>query len=73
MNSSNNCFCDRLSHLEGAAVQAYISDYLQKADFSQESEKSIYICRICGCFWTMIKLEGQSRDSLVREKRDFNV
>jgi len=54
------CVCPRIERLEGAATQAYTTQFLERA--GAES----YCCRECGAMWRRVSEEDQKRPSLVR-------
>lgn len=57
------CACQKLERLEGAATQAYITNYLER-DSVASSEH--YRCRVCGARWERVEDEDKKRPSLVR-------
>ena len=57
------CACQKLERLEGAATQAYITNYLERDD---EASSNHYRCRVCGTQWERIEDEERKRPSLVR-------
>ncbi len=58
------CACDKLQRLEGAATQAYITQFLSKT--SADAEAIYYQCRECKTNWK--KVEEAKRPSLVQIK-----
>ena len=72
MNTSD-CACDRFAHLEGAATQAYISQFLEKTAVEEGAGQTHYICRRCGRPWVRIESEDQRKPSLIRQEMEFNV
>jgi len=68
-----NCACDRLPRLEGAATQAYISQFLEKTGIDGRQGQTHYYCRVCGRSWLKIESEDRRKSSLVRQEMEFNV
>jgi hypothetical protein len=63
MNESQpQCACSRLQRLEGAATQAYITQFLSKT--GADDEAIYYQCRVCATKWK--KVEEANRPSLIR-------
>jgi hypothetical protein len=63
MNESQpQCACSRLQRLEGAATQAYITQFLSKT--GADDEAIYYQCRVCATKWK--KVEEAKRPSLIR-------
>lgn len=58
------CSCAKFERLEGAATQAYISQFLHKT--GAEDEAVYYQCRVCQTRWQ--KVEEAKRPSLVKVK-----
>lgn len=56
------CACSKLQRLEGAATQAYITQFLSKS--GADDEAIYYDCRACGTKWK--KIEEAKRPSLVQ-------
>jgi hypothetical protein len=56
------CACDKFQRLEGAATQAYITQFLSKT--GADDEAIYYQCRICQTNWK--KVEAAKRPSLVQ-------
>lgn len=46
-----DCACERFERLEGAAMQIYISDLLERIDGGEETAKTWYRCRRCDALW----------------------
>ena len=67
------CACERFDRLEGAATQAYISQFLERTDADEETGRTWYCCRVCGRPWLRTEIEGQRKASLVRLESGFNV
>ena len=57
------CACQKLERLEGAATQAYITNYLERDGMVSSNH---YRCRVCGAQWERIEDEERKRPSLVR-------
>ena len=60
--SEPTCACRKLDRLEGAATQAYITNYLER----DSTDTHHYHCRVCGARWERIEDEEKKRPSLVR-------
>lgn len=58
--------CDNNQILRGAAVNSYITTFLQRAGLDESDEAVRYTCRICGAEWHRIEQEESSRAQLVR-------
>jgi hypothetical protein len=71
--NTTDCACDRFARLEGAATQAYISQFLERTAVDEEEGRTHYICRICGRPWVRIESEDQRKPSLIRQEMEFNV
>jgi hypothetical protein len=56
------CACHQFHRLEGAATQAYITNYLERDAATAHN----YRCRVCGARWRRIEDENRKRPSLVR-------
>jgi hypothetical protein len=67
------CACDKFERLEGAAVQVYISDFLEMTDVDETSGKTYYACRFCGRPWVRETAEDARKSSLTRLETEFNV
>lgn len=57
------CACQKLKRLEGAATQAYITNYLER---DSAASGNLYRCRVCGAQWERLEDEDKKRPSLVR-------
>jgi hypothetical protein len=62
----SECNCTRFERLEGAAVNAYTSDYLVRMDKNEEKGVSYYRCRVCMRHWKRVEDDGRRRPSLIR-------
>ena len=63
MNDSQlQCACNQFQRLEGAATQAYVTQFLSKT--SADDEAIYYQCRVCATKWK--KVEESKRPSLVQ-------
>ncbi|HEX4950229.1 MAG TPA: hypothetical protein VFZ34_26415 [Blastocatellia bacterium] len=63
MNDSlSQCACRQYERLEGAATQAYITQFLQKT--GADDNATYYQCRVCATNWK--KVEESKRPSLVQ-------
>jgi len=71
--AETECACDRFERLEGAATQAYTSQFLEKADVDEDAGKTYYVCRICGRPWMREIIEGNRKPSLVRLEMEFDA
>lgn len=71
--STADCACDRFAHLEGAAVHAYISQFLEKSSGNEDPEQIHYRCRVCGRPWVKTESEDRQKPSLVRQEMEFEV
>jgi len=69
----SDCACDRLERLEGAAVQAYISQFLERTGVDEQGHRTHYVCRSCGRAWARIEDEEHRKPSLIRQETEFNV
>ncbi len=67
------CACDRFTRLEGAATQAYISQFLERTANDEEGGETHYVCRFCCRPWVRIESEDQRKPSLIRQEMEFNV
>lgn len=67
------CACDRLTRLEGAATQAYISQFLERTGVDEQNRRTHYVCRSCGRAWIRIESEDHRKPSLIRQETEFNV
>ena len=67
------CACEKFERLEGAAVEAYISQFLVKTGVDEKSGETYYACRICGRPWVREIDEDHRKASLVRMETEFNV
>ncbi len=56
------CACDKFQRLEGAATQAYLTQFLQKT--GADDDATYYQCRVCATNWK--KIEESKRPSLVQ-------
>lgn len=65
------CACEKFERLEGAAVQAYISQFLEKTGVDEKAGKTYYACKRCGRPWVREMVEG--KPSLTRMETEFNV
>lgn len=72
MNTAD-CACDRFPRLEGAATQAYISQFLEKTGEDTARGQAHYRCRVCGRAWVRTESEDRRKPSLVRQETDFIV
>jgi hypothetical protein len=69
--SDPNCACQKFRALEGAATQAYISQFLERT--GADAGATHYRCRVCGARWERREERGK-RPSLVRiESQEPNV
>jgi len=71
--SMNTCACDRLERLEGAAVPAYISQFLERTGVDEQQHRTHYVCRSCGRAWTRIEGEDHRKPSLIRQETESNA
>ncbi len=71
--TATDCVCDTLERLEGAAVQAYISQFLEMDGVDEQNRRTHYVCRRCGRSWVRIEDEGLQKPSLIRQEMRFNV
>ncbi len=71
--NETECACDRFERLEGAATQAYISQFLEKTDADEATGRTWYVCRVCRRPWRRETAEGNRKPSLVRLETEFNV
>ncbi len=67
------CACELFEQLEGAAAQAYTSQFLEKTDVDEVASKTYYLCRSCGRPWVRETIEGNRKPSLVRLEMEFDV
>jgi len=65
-SSQSKCSCDQFERFEGASVAPYIAAFLEKVAAAQESEKTIYRCRLCGRAWERRETPAGKKPSLVR-------
>jgi hypothetical protein len=68
-----DCACAKFERLEGAAVQAYISQFLEKTGVDETAGKTYYACKICGRIWVRETPDGARKPSLTRMETEFNV
>lgn len=71
--STIECACEKFAHLEGAAVQAYISQFLEKSPNNEDAGQTHYRCRVCGRPWIKTESDERRKPSLVRQEMDFEV
>ena len=45
------CACAQTESLRGAAVNAYLTRFLERVNDTADSPTGIYQCRICGTHW----------------------
>lgn len=67
------CACEKFERLEGVAVQAYISQFLEKTGVDEKADKTYYACRICGRTWAHEIVGGARKPTLTRMETEFNV
>lgn len=63
MMTETTCACQKLERLEGAATQAYVTNYLER---DRAASGNHYRCRVCGATWERLEDEDKKRPSLVR-------
>ncbi|HYE74414.1 MAG TPA: hypothetical protein VEF04_13840 [Blastocatellia bacterium] len=61
--SEPKCACRRFERLEGAAVQPYITQFLERTDTINR-----YKCRECAAIWKKVEQEDQKRPSLIKSQ-----
>lgn len=62
--SEPHCACAKFERLEGAATQAYATQFLKRTGATEGSVN--YRCRECGARWQKTEDTGAKRPSLVR-------
>jgi hypothetical protein len=67
-NREIECACPNFERLEGAAVQAYIAQFLERAGADQNTHRTYYTCRVCGAPWMRAETEDQRKASLIRQE-----
>ncbi len=72
-NSAIGCSCNKFERLEGAAVNAYTTDYLKSTSSDKAKGVSYYQCRICLRHWKRIDDEKRNRPVLIRLENQVNV
>jgi hypothetical protein len=60
------CACQNFERLEGAATQAYLTNFLERKEAASGDAAQHYRCRVCGARWERLEAEGTRRPSLVR-------
>jgi len=65
------CVCERFERLEGAAVQDYISQFLEETGVDENAGKTYYACKRCGRPWVREMVED--KPFLTRMETEFNV
>lgn len=73
MNPTMECSCARFERLEGAAVNAYTTDYLTCTSSDEVKGVSYYQCRTCMRHWKRIDDEKRNRPVLIRLENQTNV
>jgi hypothetical protein len=67
------CACEKFERLEGAAVPAYISQFLEKTGVDEDAGKTYYSCKSCGRAWVRETVGPAHKPSLTRMDTEFNV
>lgn len=71
--NARECVCAKFERLEGAAMQIYINDLLERVDTDEEAAETWYRCRCCAALWKQRAEVNPSKSSLVRLATEFNV
>ena len=67
------CACAQTESLRGAAVNAYLTRFLERVDDTADPPTGIYQCRICGTHWLRQFKEEHQPAQLVRlDKNAFS-
>ena len=70
MSPNMECACAQTESLRGAAVNAYLTRFLERAGGAADATAGIYQCRVCGARWLRhAQHEGQP-GQLVRLAKD---
>ncbi len=65
------CMCPKFDRLEGSAVQIYVTLFLEATGVDENTDKTYYVCKICGRPWTQETIDG--KPFLMRMDTEFNV
>ena len=71
--TATDCACDKLERLEGVAIPAYISQFLERSGVDEQNRRTHYVCRRCGRAWIRIEDEVHRKPSLIKQEMGFNV
>lgn len=71
--TARDCACRDFERLEGAAMQIYISDLLERIVVDNETAETWYRCRYCAAQWRQRVEASSSKSSLVRLAAESNV
>jgi rubrerythrin len=67
------CACEQTESLRGAAVNAYLTRFLERVEDMADPTQGIYQCRICGTRWLRRSKDAQHPAELVRLLKDAMI
>jgi hypothetical protein len=64
------CACEQTESLRGAAVNAYLTRFLERVDDAADPIRGTYQCRVCGTRWLRQAKDAKEHAQLVRLAKD---